>query len=77
MIPLETLGQELVETRRQKRMTLRRLAGLIGVDVATLNRTEHGRDPSARHYITISSWIEDTRRFWLAEDECCWEAVQP
>ncbi len=53
-----TLGPILKARRREKRLTLRDLADIIGVSVNTLSRVENGNVPDLKTFRLILDWLE-------------------
>jgi transcriptional regulator with XRE-family HTH domain len=53
-----TLGPILKSRRREKRLTLRDLADIIGVSVNTLSRVENSHVPDLKTFRRIVDWLE-------------------
>lgn len=51
------LGEVLKKYRLIKELTLRELAGEIGVSAATLLRLESGKAPDSRTLLLIINWL--------------------
>jgi transcriptional regulator with XRE-family HTH domain len=52
-----SLGPILKSRRREKRLTLRELADIIGVSINTLSRVENGHVPDLKTFGLIIEWL--------------------
>lgn len=51
------LGQTISDWRAKRRISIRRLAKIIGVDYAAIHRLEHGKDIRITTLARILNWL--------------------